>query len=85
MEKRVVITGIGVVTSVGTTVKSMWNALVAGRSGITYNTGLSEEDYKKVPVKIFGSAKDFDEKGNIIPFSPDAWFKIHKDLMPGNK
>ncbi|RKY45971.1 MAG: hypothetical protein DRP88_06860, partial [Candidatus Neomarinimicrobiota bacterium] len=34
MERRVVITGVGVVTPVGNTVKEFWDNLVSGRSGI---------------------------------------------------
>ncbi len=33
MEKRVVVTGLGLVTPVGNTVEESWSALVAGRSG----------------------------------------------------
>ena len=33
MERRVVVTGLGLVTPVGTTVEESWSALVAGKSG----------------------------------------------------
>jgi 3-oxoacyl-[acyl-carrier-protein] synthase II len=34
--RRVVVTGFGAVTPVGTTVQEMWESLVAGRSGVDY-------------------------------------------------
>jgi 3-oxoacyl-[acyl-carrier-protein] synthase II len=57
MRKRVMITGMGAVTPVGKDVSSLWEALVAGRSGagpITlYDT--SDQD-----VRIAAEVKDFD-------------------------
>jgi 3-oxoacyl-[acyl-carrier-protein] synthase II len=35
-QRRVVVTGIGAVTPVGTTISEMWASLVAGRSGVDY-------------------------------------------------
>ena len=34
MERRVVITGLGVVSPVGTGVEKFWNSLLEGKSGI---------------------------------------------------
>ena len=35
MQRRVVITGIGLVTSIGTGCMPFWNSLMAGRSGFS--------------------------------------------------
>src|SRR5437588_5819982 len=34
--RRVVVTGIGAITPIGATISEMWEALVAGRSGVDY-------------------------------------------------
>lgn len=41
--RRVVVTGVGVVTPVGNDVPSFWSALLAGRSGVRPITGFSTE------------------------------------------
>ena len=55
--RRVVITGLGVVSPVGSTVDQAWSNLVAGRSGISRITSFDAESF---PVKIAGQVKDFD-------------------------
>src|SRR5271163_1264714 len=57
MSRRVVITGLGVVTSLGETVDAMWEALCAGKSGISL---ISRWDTSKYPVRIGGECKTFD-------------------------
>ncbi|MBV8779820.1 MAG: beta-ketoacyl-[acyl-carrier-protein] synthase II, partial [Phycisphaerae bacterium] len=55
--RRVVITGMGVVTSLGETVDGVWDALCAGKSGI----GLIKRwDTSKYPIKIGGECTNFD-------------------------
>ena len=55
--RRVVITGLGVVTSLGETVDGMWDALCAGRSGIG---PITRWDPAKFPVRIGGECTHFD-------------------------
>lgn len=55
--KRVVITGLGVVTPLGTGVQKSWDALIKGVSGISKITHFDPED---LPVHIAGEVKDFD-------------------------
>ena len=55
MSKRVVITGMGVVTPLGNTVDAYWEALCAGRSGITRLTAFDASQY---PAQIAGEVKD---------------------------
>ena len=57
MKRRVVVTGLGLVTPVGQTVESTWNSLVAGRSGVGY---IQKFDTEKFSVKIAGEINDFD-------------------------
>jgi len=55
--KRVVITGIGVVSPVGIGKKAFWESLKSGRSGVGRITRF---DPSEVPVKIAAEVKDFD-------------------------
>jgi 3-oxoacyl-[acyl-carrier-protein] synthase II len=55
--RRVVVTGIGVVSPVGIGADGSWDALVAGRSGIADITLFDTTDY---PIHIAGEVKDFD-------------------------
>jgi 3-oxoacyl-[acyl-carrier-protein] synthase II len=61
---RVVITGLGVFTSLATSVSDYWEALLAGRSGISRITGFDPTDY---PTQIAGEVKDFDPEKLIDP------------------
>lgn len=55
--KRVVITGVGLITSLGHDVETNWNALCAGRSGIKPISGFDTSRHK---VRIAGEVRDFD-------------------------
>ncbi len=55
--RRVVVTGLGVVSPVGIGVEETWSALVAGRSGIGPITLF---DASTFPTRIAGEVKDFD-------------------------
>ncbi len=60
MEKRrVVVTGIGAVTPLGNDAKSLWENIVANKSGIDYITRVNKDDF---PVSVAGEIKDFDAK-----------------------
>jgi 3-oxoacyl-[acyl-carrier-protein] synthase II len=54
--RRVVVTGVGVVSPLGTGNAKNWEALVAGKSGIAPITRFDASD---LPVKIAGEVKDF--------------------------
>lgn len=57
MKKRVVVTGLGVISCVGKDVKTFWDNLVAGECGIDTITEFPTED---LAVKIGGKIRDFD-------------------------
>jgi 3-oxoacyl-[acyl-carrier-protein] synthase II len=55
--RRVVITGIGLITPVGIGLESTWSALVAGKSGVGLITQFDTTNYR---TKIGAEVKDFD-------------------------
>jgi 3-oxoacyl-[acyl-carrier-protein] synthase II len=55
--RRVVVTGMGMVTSLGSDVTSTWDGLVAGRSGIR---AIQNIDASRLAVRIAGEVRDFD-------------------------
>lgn len=55
--RRVVVTGMGVISPVGLTVPSMWEALIAGKSGVDYITSF---DPSPLETKFAAEAKGFD-------------------------
>ncbi|MBF0425158.1 MAG: beta-ketoacyl-ACP synthase II [Magnetococcales bacterium] len=56
MERRVVITGVGLITPCGTGKDKTWSALVAGKSGIGPITRFNAEEYS---TRIAGECRDF--------------------------
>jgi len=55
--RRVVITGLGLVSPVGNTVEEAWQNILAGRSGIAHVTKF---DTSTFPVQIAGEVRNFD-------------------------
>ncbi|MDE6539950.1 MAG: beta-ketoacyl-ACP synthase II [Ruminococcus sp.] len=58
MSKRVVITGMGAVTPLGTSVEKFWEGIKANKLGISY---IDMFDTANTGVKIAGIVRDFDE------------------------
>jgi 3-oxoacyl-[acyl-carrier-protein] synthase II len=67
-ERRVVITGIGVLSPVGNDLESFWESLKAGRSGISRYTAFDSE---KFDSKIAGEVRGFE---------PAPFYKTPKDV-----
>lgn len=57
MRKRVVVTGLGVVSPVGLTVDDFWNSLIEGKSGVDYITYF---DTTQFDTKFAAELKGFD-------------------------
>ena len=64
MNRRVVITGMGVVSPLGLNVDALWKALLAGKSGVDYITLF---DTTPLPVKFAAEVKGFDPVDYIKP------------------
>ncbi|MCX7883547.1 MAG: beta-ketoacyl-ACP synthase II [Caloramator sp.] len=57
MKKRVVITGLGVISPLGCEINNFWDNIVNGKSGIDYITRFDTSEFN---VKIAAEVKDFD-------------------------
>jgi len=60
LKRRVVVTGVGLVTPVGNSVEATWSALMQGRSGVDYIKKFDTEHPHKFPVRFAAEVKDFD-------------------------
>jgi len=63
-DRRVVVTGLGVVSPVGNSVDEFWKSLIAGKSGIQRITQFDPTQYDS---QIAGEVKDFDPSEYISP------------------
>jgi len=68
MRRRVVVTGIGCVTPLGTGVETTWNALLNGESGIGY---ISLFDASNFPTKISAEVRNWDL--SEVGEDPEDW------------
>jgi 3-oxoacyl-[acyl-carrier-protein] synthase II len=72
LKRRVVVTGVGLVSSLGVGTQPTWEGLMAGRSGVGLITRF---DTTQFPVKIAGEVKDFNplnwlEKKDVKKMDP---------------
>lgn len=63
--RRVVITGLGLVSPIGNTVASSWQALLEGKSGIS--TYLDDPIFKNTQPLNVALVKDFDHSKYKVP------------------
>jgi 3-oxoacyl-[acyl-carrier-protein] synthase II len=56
MKKRVVVTGLGVISPIGNDLNTFWNNLINGVSGVDYVTKFNTDEF---PTKIAAEVKDF--------------------------
>lgn len=82
--KRVVVTGVGLITSLGTGVKKSWEAIINGHCGIKRIKGFDTTDSA---VKIAGEVTDFDitefgvEKKEIKKLARNTQFALAATKM----
>lgn len=62
MSRRVVITGMGAVTSLGVGADKLWESIKLGKSGISLIEGMDVSD---LPTKVASQVKDFDSSNFI--------------------
>src|SRR4028119_1634053 len=62
-DRRIVVTGIGVVSPVGNTLDAFWASISTGRSGIGYNDAVP--NYREYPCHSAGVIRDFDPRSYI--------------------
>ncbi len=76
-QRRVVVTGIGMLTPVGTGKEDCWRALLEGKSGVSQITHFDPDEIG-LDVKIAAEVKDF----NIQDFYPDRkkWGPMVKQM-----
>jgi len=63
-KRRVVVTGVGLITPLGNTVEQSWEAILAGKSGVGPITGF---DVSQMAVRFAATVKDFDPTDYIAP------------------
>lgn len=64
MKRRVVITGLGIISPVGSDIKTFWDSICVGRSGIGKITYFDASDFNS---KIAGELKDFEPTKYLTP------------------
>ena len=64
MKKRVVVTGLGVVSSIGIGREDFWKNLLEGKSGISEISGFDTTEFA---VHMGGEVKNFDPSGFFLP------------------
>ena len=62
ISRRVVVTGLGVISPVGLTVSSMWEALISGKSGIDYISCFNTTSFK---TKFAAEVKGFNPRAYV--------------------
>ena len=68
MERRVVVTGLGCITPLGSDVERVWGRLLRGESGVG---PIRQFDAESFPVRIAAEVQDWDWRS--VDESPDRW------------
>lgn len=87
-ERRVVVTGLGVVTPLGITVDSFWNSLIAGQCGVdkiasfdasAFDTQIAAEVKNFDPLPAFPNAKEIRRTDRYSQFGVHAAWQAIRD------
>ena len=89
MKRRVVVTGLGLVTPVGNDVPTTWDALMRGQNGADY---IKKFDPEKFPVRFACEVKNFDignfmdrkEARKMDPFTQYAMVVVDEAIKDSN-
>lgn len=81
--RRVVVTGLGMLTPLGNNVQDTWDALIAGKSGITNIESFDTTDFA---CKFAGTLKEFDpekylSKKEVRKFDPFILYAVAASCM----
>ena len=63
-KRRVVITGLGMISPLGSTVEESWQAVLGGKSGVKH---IDSFDASRLTTQISASVKDFDPSLYLTP------------------
>ncbi|MDP8212159.1 MAG: beta-ketoacyl-ACP synthase II [Candidatus Zapsychrus exili] len=88
-KKRIVITGVGVISPVGTGIEKFWKSLTEGKSGIARITDFDPSEFTS---QIAGEIKDYDpleyfnskEARNLARFVQYAWVAAKEAVESAN-
>lgn len=78
-KKRVVVTGMGVISPVGIGLNPFWQSLISGKSGIDTITRFNTDNFS---TRIAGEVKDFKPESYIEKKSLKDWTGLHSLLFP---
>lgn len=77
-KRRVVVTGMGMLSPVGNTVESSWKALLAGQSGIV---NIDHFDTTNFSTRFAGLVKDFNCEDYMSKKKPARWICLSNMVL----
>lgn len=81
--RRVVITGMGMVSPVGNNVKTSWNNIINSKSGIRKIKSFDTTELPDSISKVAGEIKMADEEGVVDGFNPDLFVEKKEQRKMG--
>ncbi|KAK9457041.1 thiolase-like protein [Dipodascopsis uninucleata] len=84
LPRRVVVTGLGLVTPLGVGVKKSWTGLISGESALSSTLNRDDERYSSIPCKVAGFVPD-GEPGKLEfgLWNPKDWLKNGEERRIG--
>lgn len=74
MERRVVVTGMEMITPLGIGMEETWKGMVAGKSGVDY---ITDFDCSSFPTRIAGQVKNFNFENYFTDYPDTAFLGKH--------